>query len=420
MNRMNERSLTASPSIGARDVFGLYLHIPFCRTKCPYCDFNTYAGLERLIPGYLEALGRDLALWGQILGRPPTTSVFIGGGTPSLLNVAQMDALMRSISESFDLQSGAEITVEVNPDDVDKARLIGFRNSGINRISVGIQALDDPQLALLGRRHGLEGAVKALLTIRDAGFENVSADLMYGLPNQTVGMWEQTLCGLVELEPDHISAYCLTFEEGTPFEKMLMSGQIVEPDPDIAAEMYELSEQTLRGSGYYGYEISNWSRPGFESRHNLTYWYNLPYLGVGPGAHSHIAQHRFHSVLSPTEYILRVQSWNEPDPPNGGSPNQAFLERIPHVIEVEHISPSLALAETVIMTLRLREGIDRKGFQSRFNIDFNDVFCDVLPEMEELGLIEEFCSDDKMFTRLTSKGRLLGNQVFSRLLGHLA
>lgn len=420
MDRMSKRSLTASPSIGARDVFGLYVHIPFCRTKCPYCDFNTYAGLERLIPGYLEALRRDLVLWGQILGRPFTTSVFIGGGTPSLLNAKQMDALMRSISESFDLKSGAEITAEVNPDDVDKARLIGFRNAGINRISVGIQALDDPQLALLGRRHGLEGAVKALMMTREAGFDNVNADLMYGLPNQTVEMWEQTLCGLVELEPDHISAYCLTFEEGTPFEKMLMSGQIVEPDPDVAAEMYELAEQKLRVSGYNGYEISNWSRLGFESRHNLTYWYNLPYLGVGPGAHSHIAQQRFHSVLSPTEYMLRVRLWNVSKFPNGGLPNQAFLETIPHVIEVEHISPSLEIAETVIMALRLRDGIDRKAFESRFHIDFNDVFCEVLPEIEELGLIEEYRSDNKIFTRLTPKGRLLGNQVFSRLLGHLS
>ena len=420
MDSLTQYSVSVSPSIDARDVFGLYLHIPFCRTKCPYCDFNTYAGMERLIPRYLEALRRDLALWGEVLGRPFATSVFIGGGTPSLLDPNEMNLLMQSISEAFDLRPGAEITVEVNPDDVNKAKLLGYRDAGINRISIGIQALDNAQLALLGRRHGFEGAVQAFMTTREAGFENVSADLMYGLPNQTVGMWDRTLRCLLELEPDHISAYCLTFEEGTLFERMLKSAQLVEPDPDVAAEMYELAEQRLAASGFVGYEISHWARPGFESRHNLTYWYNLPYLGIGPGAHSYLERHRFHCVLSPAEYILKVQSWERSGISYAGPLNQTLLERIPHVTEVEEIPRALEMAETAIMALRLRDGIDLQGFHSRFDRDFYEVFRDVLPEVEELGLMEKIHLDTKVLMRLTSKGRLLGNQVFSRLLGQLS
>ena len=407
-------------SVDATESIALYLHIPFCRTKCPYCDFNTYAGIQSLLPSYLEALQTEVSLWGQGLEAPEVGSVFLGGGTPSLLEPGQMDRLLGAIRDAFRLREDAEVTAEVNPDDVTVARIQGFFSSGVNRVSMGVQSLDRGLLEVLGRRHDDKGAVRAFRAIREAGCSNINVDLMYGLPHQTLEQWDSTVQGVLDLGPDHISAYCLTLEEGTPLERRVRLGLLPEPDPDLAAEMYASAEERLSSDGYACYEISNWARPGRECRHNLVYWRNQPYLGVGPGAHSYLGGLRFRVVDSPAEYIARVRGWREAAQQSRLSLDAGNLERIPQVAEVETISQALEMAETAILTLRLREGLALSAFKDRFGQDFRQVFGDVVAETTELGLLEVMGREGEEAARLTTRGRLLGNQVFWRFLSHLS
>lgn len=412
--------IKSSGIVGAGESIGLYLHIPFCRTKCPYCDFNTYAGILPLLPSYLEALESEVRLWGEGLGAPEVGSVFLGGGTPSLLQPGQMARLLGVIRDAFRLRDDAEVSAEVNPDDVTVERIEGFLASGVNRVSMGVQSLDRGLLEVLGRRHDDQGAVRAFRAIREAGCANVSVDLMYGLPHQTLEQWDSTVAGVTELGPEHVSAYCLTLEEGTPLEHRVRMGLVPEPDPDLAAEMYDRAEERLGSAGYECYEISNWARPGRECRHNLVYWRNQPYLGVGPGAHSFLGGYRFRVVDSPAEYIARVGSWGEGARPASLGVDAGSIERIPQVAEVETISRPLEMAETAMLTLRLREGLALSAFRARFGEDFRQVFGDVVAETTELGLLEVVGVEGEEVARLTPRGRLLGNQVFWRFLSNVS
>ena len=221
----------------------LYIHIPFCKSKCPYCDFNTYEGIEPLIPSYVDALSSEIEIWGERLGGPAVRTIFLGGGTPSYLPAEAVGGLLDTVRRAFDLEPMAEITLEANPDDCTAPSLRLHGASGVNRISIGVQSLDDRLLAILGRRHDAAQAVDAYRAAREAGFENVSVDLMYGLPEQTIGDWRRTLDALSEIAPPHASLYCLAIEKGTPMERWVDSGALPEPDPDLAAEMYELAEE---------------------------------------------------------------------------------------------------------------------------------------------------------------------------------
>ena len=376
----------------------LYVHIPFCKTKCPYCDFNTYEGIEPLIPSYVEALSREIELWGARLGRPSVRTVFLGGGTPSYLPAESVGGLLDTVRQAFDLDTAAEITLEANPDDCAEAKLRLHAAFGVNRISIGVQSLDDRLLAMLGRRHNAAQAVDAYRTVRAAGFDNVSVDLMYGLPEQTIGDWRRTLDSLSGMAPPHVSLYCLTIERGTPMERWVDSGALPDPDPDLAAEMYELAEEVMAQRGYRHYEISNWARPGFESRHNLVYWRNEPYLGVGPGAHSYLRGRRFWNLRSPREYVRRLRQAESADAPavEGG----------------ETIGRGLESAETLMMGLRLDTGVASDEFTARFGEPPSSIYGDVIAELSGLGLTEESCGS----LRLTGRGRILSNEVFSRLV----
>ena len=223
----------------------LYVHIPFCETKCPYCDFNTYAGINHLLPSYLSALEREIRIWGEALEHPMVNTVFLGGGTPSMLSPAQMTGLLSTIVDAFPIASGAEVTAEVNPDDASIERLAAFRQAGINRISLGVQSLDDAELRMLGRRHGAAEALAALAAIQEAGFDNFSADLMYGLPYQGMETWQRNVEGVIGAGPQHISAYALTLEEGTPFHKQQADGLLPEQDSDLAADMYQWADEAF-------------------------------------------------------------------------------------------------------------------------------------------------------------------------------
>ena len=285
---------------------GLYVHIPFCATKCPYCDFNTYAGIETMMAPYLAALRSEIELWGEVLDGPRLETVFFGGGTPSYLPPGSLDMLLDAIRGAFGLADDAEVTAEANPDDLDEGKLASLLEAGVNRLSIGVQSLDDGLLRVLGRRHSAREAIDAFRAARGAGFDNVSIDLMYGLPDQTLEQWGATLDTALDLRPSHISMYCLTLEEGTPMERDAAAGRIPVPDGDLAADMYVAAEVQTAGAGLRHYEISNWAIPGRESRHNLLYWRNRPFLGVGPGAHSYLDGHRFHNIRSPREYIRKL------------------------------------------------------------------------------------------------------------------
>ncbi|MEK7814325.1 MAG: radical SAM family heme chaperone HemW, partial [Chloroflexota bacterium] len=367
---------------------GLYIHVPFCKTKCPYCDFNTYQGIEGLMGPYLEALTTELRLWGLVLAHPGVNTVFFGGGTPSYLPDGHLRQMLEAARLAFQFQADAEITVEANPDDLDLAACRRLLDLGVNRLSIGVQSLDNDLLAQLGRRHDAAQAIAACRIAQKAGFRNINLDLMYGLPHQTMPQWEDTVQRLVALQPSHISLYCLTLEEGTPLHRWVRQGKLPEPDPDLAADMYHYAEGVLEGSGYHHYEISNWSLPGFAAQHNLTYWLNRPYLGVGPGAHSSLGHCRFWVVDSPRDYISRVKQWAGTDPQPIAALTEAELGGIPPVEGQEYISPELACAETMFLGLRLLDGIDLAAASSQVGRDLGELYQPQIDELLQLGLLE--------------------------------
>ena len=390
----------------------LYVHIPFCETKCPYCDFNTYAKIESLIPGYVSALRTEIELWAGLLDGPSVRTVFFGGGTPSYLPSNDISALMTTISESFTLQDDAEITLEANPGDFTPDKLNHFLDAGINRLSIGVQSFDDGLLKLLGRRHSAADAVEAYLMARDAGFDNVSIDLMYGLPHQTIEHWRETLAGTADLRPPHVSLYALTLEGGTPMEHSVSQGTLPTPDPDLAADMYALAEHDLDALGYRHYEISNWAADGKLGLHNIVYWRNEPYLGVGPGAHSSLANHRFSNLKPPREYVKRLRDHPSIAATLEGSKEDthAALQSIPVVDSIEFIDRSLEMAETMMLGLRLDTGVSVPAFEARFGASPLKAYRDIFDELLPTGLVEVV--DGRI--RLTDKGRFLSNEVFVR------
>lgn len=387
----------------------LYVHIPFCETRCPYCDFNTYSRLEALIPAYIPALRAELTLWGEALGHPLARTVFFGGGTPSYLPSPDIASVLETIRLAFQVDEGAEVTLEANPGDFTLRKLEDYLAQGVNRLSIGVQSFDDRLLRVLGRRHSASQAIEAYHMALEAGFHNVSIDLMFGLPHQGLEDWQATLATAGELAPRHISMYCLTLEEGTPMERWVRTGALPEPDPDLAADMYLLAQEVMEGLGYRHYEISNWARPGYESRHNLTYWRNQPYLGVGPGAHSYLAGHRFANLKSPREYIRRLQ--RSAGAAQVGRPLDAeAIRAMPAVEALEAVGMRLEMAETMMLGLRLDTGIDPGEFQRRFGQLPSQAYPDAIAELTTLGLLETRGGA----LRLTRQGRMVGNQVFSR------
>jgi|AP95_1055475.scaffolds.fasta_scaffold09354_2 oxygen-independent coproporphyrinogen-3 oxidase len=395
---------------------GLYLHVPFCETKCPYCDFNTYAGIEDQIPGYVDAVENELRDWGNLLSHPPVRTIFLGGGTPSYLPPDDIKSILTTIGQSYGIDERAEITMECNPGDVTPERAASWIDSGVNRISMGAQSFDDGLLKLLGRRHSAAEARTAFKTLRGAGFSNQSLDLMYGLPHQTLVQWTDSLDSTLELEPDHISLYGLQIEDGTPLQVDVAKGRYPVPDDDLAADMYEAAQSKLGENGFAQYEISNWSKAGMESQHNLIYWRNEPYLGVGPGAHSWLAGSRFANLKSPRRYVAILgkgaSDAGERDP---GEPDPVTAMRMPAgpVEQVDVTTPAIDVAETMMMGMRLNEGVSMARFKTRFKAKLSDVFPDEIERLLEIGLIE--VTDDAV--RLSDRGFLLGNEVFAEFIG---
>jgi len=374
------------------DAIGLYIHVPFCRARCSYCDFNSYAGLEDLFDDYTAALVQEM----QQAGPARVRTIYIGGGTPTVLPLLHLAQILDASRRAFAVDRDAEVSLEANPGAVDAAALAALRALGINRLSLGVQSLDDAGLRLLGRIHTAAEAIQACQAARQAGFANLNLDLIYGLPGQTSAAWQATLERALALQPDHLSLYALGVEEGTPLAAAIAQGDLPAPDPDLAAEMYEWAEDRLSVAGYLHYEISNWARgPGCRCRHNVTYWRNEPYLGVGAGAHSWLGGRRWANVAHPAEYRARLLG--------GGCP----------VAAEEEIDPALEVGETMMMGLRLLdEGVPFERFRERFGEDLRQRFAEELEELEELGLIIL----DGERVKLSRRGHLLGNQVFLRFL----
>ena len=387
----------------------LYIHVPFCSLKCAYCDFNSYARLEELIPPFVDALLREITLWAPITDGRPVETVFFGGGTPSLLPAADNERIITAVRDAYGLTPDAEVSIEANPGTVDLAYLRALVAAGFNRISFGVQSFHDADLQFLDRIHSAQDAEDSVHWSREAGFARISLDLIYGLPDQTLNAWSTNLDQALALDPSHISLYALTIEEGTRLAYDIDDGRIPEPDADLQADMYELTCQRLATAGYEQYEISNWSRPGQQCQHNLIYWRNGEWIGFGPGAHSHWGGYRFANVYSPRQYINRI---NEAKESPGRATSGETLASMPHLMLVEAQSDDLQLADTAILALRLNEGLDLAAFERRFGRSFEDVYSEPYSEITGAGLIERGNGN----IRLTDRGRFLANEVFVRLL----
>ena len=377
----------------------LYLHIPFCHTRCHYCDFNTYAGILPLREAYTQTLLIEIEQAGRLAqhtyGEPRRArTIFFGGGTPSLLSVAQTTRLLNACRSAFAVDEDAEVTLEANPGTLSQQHLMGLRAAGVNRLSMGAQSLDAELLHTLGRIHSPEEVRQALHDARAAGFTSINLDFMFGLPGQTMQHWRETLDQALMLHPEHLSLYSLIIEEGTPFYTWTQEGSIIPGDDDLCADMYEYADELLQAAGYENYEISNWALPGHQCRHNLTYWHNLPYLGMGAGAYSCFGGRRFSNVREPLAYIRLLRAHQRPE------------------AESESVGRAQEMSETAFLGLRTAMGIHLPTFEQRFGESFAQFAGDRLHMVEEAGLLEH----TRGWLRLSKRGRLLGNEVFLRLL----
>ena len=381
------------------ETVSLYVHIPFCHTRCHYCDFNTYAGMLPLREPYVRALLTEIGMAGALTklpgGKPRRSrTIFFGGGTPSLLSVSQVSRILDACYDNFAVDEDAEITLEANPGTLSREQLVGLRAAGVNRLSMGAQSFDAELLKTLGRIHSPKDITQAVRDAQAAGFTSINVDFMFGLPGQTMHHWRETIERALDLHIEHLSLYSLIIEEGTPFYTWTHEGRITPGDEDLCADMYEYADERLHAAGYVNYEISNWSLPGFQSRHNLTYWHNLPYIGMGAGAYSSFGGRRFSNVREPAEYIrmLKAQQWPE--------------------VESETVDKAQAMSETAFLALRTAQGLHLPTFEQRFALPFAQFAGDRLHMVEEAGLLER----EPEWLRLSKRGRLLGNEVFLRLL----
>lgn len=404
----------------ARDVahgrtVGLYLHIPFCLRKCPYCDFNTYAGLDALHDATVDALCLELARRAPELEGRTVSTIFLGGGTPTLLNAAQLERLLESLHRCLNVAADAEITSEANPGAMDRDKFRVLRALGVNRLSLGVQSFDEAELAFLGRIHDVDDVYRAVEAARAAGFDNLSLDFIFGLPGQQPASFARTLSAAIALQTEHLSLYSLIVEENTPLHHWVESGRVLPPDDDLAADLYELAMESLEGAGYAHYEVSNWARrgrhesaddylPARASRHNLLYWFNGEYLGIGPGAHSHLR-------LQAADGSRRSRRWGNRKPVPG------YIKRLQRGEGVEEFAElpdaATSMAETMMVGLRLvRHGVPHAHFVALHGADPRTIFAEPVADLQRLGLL----AVDEERLRLTPRGLLLGNRVFARFL----
>ncbi len=397
--------MSEQPSFSdANKLVSLYVHIPFCIQRCHYCDFNTYANRQHLIPAYLDALIHEIKYMGKQC-REKIHTIFFGGGTPSVLPAAAYHQLMEVIQANYKLASQPEITMEVNPGTIQPKFLDEIHMLGWNRLSIGMQSAIPEELRLLGRIHTPLDVIETVKSARMAGFENISLDLMFGLPGQTMSDWKKSLAFAISLKPAHLSLYSLSIEKGTRFEQWWRKGMLpVEPD-DLAADLYEYAISFLNEEKYTHYEISNWALADEDGKernickHNLQYWLNLPYIGVGAGAHGLYDGFRWENPCTIEEYIHAIDQMDEH--------STAGIRK-----NMQHLNQRIRMQETMFMGLRLLEqGLSAPGFEERFGVAMHNVFLKEITELLKLGLVE-WRGAKKDHLCLTKRGCLMGNQVF--------
>ena len=369
-------------------VESLYIHVPFCATKCYYCAFNTYAFHKEQSSHYLEALRTEMELYRLESGRLKT--VFLGGGTPSILSAKSLERLFTDMHAVFEIDEAAEITVECNPGTVDRQKLDAMRDAGVNRLSFGVQAMDDATLQAIGRIHTVDEVVQSYDLARGAGFDNINLDLIFALPNQTIEEWRACLNEVVALQPEHISPYNLMIEEGTVFYESQRTGKLQRLSDEVEAEMYNLTIDTLVCRGYQHYEISSFAKPSCVAKHNLVYWNNQPYVGLGPGACGYIDGARYSNIRGVQDYIDRLKQGRKP------------------IADSERLTGRDEKAETIILGLRKRDGIRQEDYRRRFGELIEGEFGDVLDKWIGVDLLEW----DNGNLRLTKRGLFLANEVF--------
>lgn len=365
---------------------GLYIHIPFCKSKCGYCDFNSYAGKEGLLEPYFDALNKEIKLLSKKYAGSVDT-IYFGGGTPTAVDTKYICKIIDTIKENFEQCSNKEITTECNPGTIDFKGLCQLYDGGINRLSIGLQSADNGCLKALGRIHTVEDFDNCFYNARRAGFNNISLDLMYGLPEQTMDNWTETLRSAVKFNPEHISAYALKIEDGTPFATKKLNL----PDDDLVADMYQQAVQYLADEGYSRYEISNFSKPGRESRHNLKYWQCDDFLGFGAGAFSCADGVRFSNALDIEDYIGAIEEKNSA------------------VVYTETLSNFDKMSEFMFLGLRLENGIKEKEFQKRFNLNIDEVFRKQIDKYTKTG----FLIRENGKIRFSNKGFFVSNIILA-------
>ncbi len=378
--------------------YGIYIHVPFCSHICPFCDFTTYAGKENLIDRYVTCIGRQLRNpRDDVAGRTAAT-IFLGGGTPSLLDPAHIAAIVSACRDHHEIDPHAEITMECNPNGLSAERLAGYRAAGVNRLSIGAQTMDRRGLRTLGRQHEASDVLTALTNARSAGFDNVSLDFIFGWPNQSLEHWKRDLETVLALAdgPEHLSLYSLIVEPGTPFADAAARGILHMPDDDTAADMYEQAITSLNDGGWNHYEVANWSREkDGHSRHNAIYWQHGDFLGIGAGAHGTVGPRRTMNHLLPETYCQAIESGAEP------------------ASNVETIVETISRAETMMLGLRLLDhGVDAAAFQVRHGLSLDEAFGPTIDELTAPGLMER----QERGVRLTHRGLMLANDVVARFL----
>ena len=379
---------------------GVYLHIPFCRSRCSYCDFATGMYEGEFAERYVSSLRREIVDWREVDSPSTVDTIYFGGGTPSLLVPSQIERILRAVHDRFDVIEGSEVTMEINPGDggtsaaAKQETMREFRRLGINRASFGAQTFDDRELKQLGRTHSSADIPSTYQQLRKAGFENISFDLIAGLPNQTLSGWQRNLDEALTLRPDHLSLYLLDVHEGTPLADQIRSGMRPQPDDDLAGEMYQLMLDEVGAAGYEHYEISNFCLPGFQSRHNTKYWAGTPYYGFGCSAHSYDGgRRRWANERDVAKYVELIEQDASP------------------IVERTELDEEAARSESIFLGLRLMRGLDLEDYRTRFGSDLRDEYDSDLGRLVEAGLIEI----DEGLMRLTKRGALLSNEVFAAL-----
>lgn len=404
----------------------LYLHIPFCERKCAYCDFLSAPADLPVRISYIKKLQEEIAYYGAQYGEYQVSSIFFGGGTPTILEGYQLAAILETVKEHFNITTDAEITVECNPGTLTAGKAEKLVQAGFNRLSMGLQSADDRELRLLGRIHNFAQFLESYDLARKAGFQNINVDLMSALPGQTLKSWQDTLQKVTALRPEHISAYSLIIEEGTPFyERFAEDERIREegghprllPEEDVERQMYELTETFLHTKGYERYEISNYAKPGYECRHNCGYWTRKDYLGLGLGASSLVEHQRFQNTSElktylEQEYSPQCEGQHERIAETIQLQEETGLTQTGHHIHIETLDKKSEMEEFMFLGLRLMAGISRQQFEKKFQVTLNSVYGEVLRKLKGEQLIEEVAG----YVRLTEHGIDVSNYVLAEFL----